>query len=63
MCFFLTVELPWPPSAGLRHLGSRHKFTERTGHALGLCMEVAHGGFETVVTEHDLEIADERTVL
>jgi hypothetical protein len=26
-------------------------------------MEVTHGGFETVVTEHDLEIADKGAVL
>ena len=53
----------WQPQADSRHPRSRHEFPERTGHALGLCMEVAHGGFETVVTEHDLEIADEGTVL
>ena len=41
----------------------RHEFAERTGHALSLCMEVTHGGFETVVTEHDLEIADKGAVL
>jgi hypothetical protein len=62
-CFHRKMNcMHWQPQTGSRHPRNGHEFTEGTGHALGLCMEVAHGGFERIVAEHNLEIPDEGTI-